>query len=135
MSIESDLYESLTGNAGLNAIISGRVYPHVPRGLPQRPSLPAVTYQRIGGVPVYTYRGRAGLTASRFQFNCFGRTNLEAIATCQALIEALDGFPGIRAMEGPRDLTDPDVAPVNPVTGEKQGIVWRSIDVQVWHVM
>lgn len=133
--IEQDIYDRLTGDSGLNAVIAGRVYPHVPRGLPQRAALPAVTYQRISGNPVYTYKGRAGLTMSRFQFNCFGRTLIESDAACQALIEAMDSFPGIRGMSGPRDYSDPNVIPVDKQTGSPKAIVWREVDFQIWHVM
>lgn len=44
MALEAALYTRLTAHAGTSAIVSTRVYPNV---LPQRATLPAVTYRRI----------------------------------------------------------------------------------------
>lgn len=43
---EQALEDRLTSYAGLTALISTRVYPVV---LPQNPTKPAITYQRVGG--------------------------------------------------------------------------------------
>lgn len=134
--IEDQIFDGLTGNAGVAAIVGTRVYPHAAEGLPQRAQLPAVTYQAIGGVGNFTYEGRVGLTAGRFQINCFGRTLIEADAACRAVLAAFSDtsvFPGFRAFDGPRDLSDPQVPPLDKASGARKRIIWRSMDVQLWH--
>lgn len=51
MTIEAGLYSALVGNSSINSIVSGRVYA---MRLPQDPTFPAITYQRISNA-----RGRA----------------------------------------------------------------------------
>lgn len=128
----------LTQNAGLAAVIGTRLFPQPPTGVPQRTQFPAITYQRISAVQQFTHpvhgvgsppaggspQGRAKIQRSRFQFNIYGRTVLESRAATDALIAALDEFTGgkIEAMDGPRDLADPDSKTVFP-----------SLDVIMWH--
>lgn len=134
MSIESNIFDGLTQNSGLNGLIGARVFPHVPRGLPQRAELPAVTYQQISGVSQFTHEGRASITEGRFQFNAFGRTALEVNEVMSRLLPALDDIADtkITAIEGPRDAMDPIVTTA-PDGGRMRGLPWKSIDVFMWY--
>lgn len=134
MSIETEIFDGLTGNASLFALINARVFPHVPRGLPQQSQLPAVTYQQISGVSQFTHEGLMPLTEARFQFNAFGRTALEVNEVMSRLLPALQdiGTAKITAIEGPRDAMDPIVT-TNPDGGRMRGLPWKSIDVFMWY--
>lgn len=108
MSIETEIFTQFTGFAGLSTMIGTRLWPQPPNGLPQGSSLPAVTYQRISTPRNYTAQGRAKLAGSRFQFNCFGRTQLESEALANAVMHAADAFTLPTFVDGPRDLSDPE---------------------------
>lgn len=81
------LYQRLSGHAGLSALTGDRWYPLV---LPQNPTLPAGTYQRISDVPL----GETTLTLrqQRVQFNCYAPTYISVRSVADQLIAALDGF-------------------------------------------
>lgn len=135
MSIESNIFDGLTGNVSLAAMIGTRVFPHIPRGLPQREQLPAVTYQQISAVSNFTHSGLKPITEARFQFNAFGKTVLETNEVARRLRLALQGIPEtkITAMEGPRDGMDPIVT-TDPDGQRMRGLPWKSIDVFMWFV-
>ena len=88
----------LTGYAGLSALISSRVYPGQ---LPQRPTLPSVTYQRVSTILVATRdnSGRANLERPRYQFDCWATTRKAARAP---RTRRRSGAPGSRYGAAPR---------------------------------
>lgn len=47
MSVETDVYDALTGDAGVSALVSARVYP---QKLPEDVTLPAIAYRFIDSV-------------------------------------------------------------------------------------
>lgn len=88
MSLEADLFTSLTHHAGLAALIGARLYPDA---VPQGATLPALVYQRIStprqhamgsGCPVVTSR-------PRLQFTCWATTAAGALSLCEQLRAAL----------------------------------------------
>ena len=81
------LYTRLTSHAGLSALTGNRWYPLV---LPQKPTLPAGTYQRISDVPL----GETTLTLhqERVQFNCYGQSYIDARSVATQVVAALEGF-------------------------------------------
>lgn len=96
--LEQALHAFLKANAALLALVGTRIYPVM---LPQKPTLPALTYQTISTVPDYVLAGPSGLVAKRVQINCWatrewaapGYTDAQNIAT--AVRNALDGYSGI----------------------------------------
>lgn len=118
MSIESDIFTQFTAFPALaTMIVSGgekRLYPQPPGGIPQRATRPAVTYQRISTPRNYTAQGRAALAGSRFQFNCYGRNQLESETLANVVMHAADAFTMPTFVDGPRDLSDPDTKTTFP---------------------
>lgn len=91
MTIEEGLYSWLTGNADISALCGDRVYPDK---LPQEPTYPAMTYQRITtGLPM-AHDGPLDLENARFQFNCLGLTPKAARTLANTLKQELAGFRG-----------------------------------------
>jgi hypothetical protein len=66
--IEEALYSHLSTSTGLTALVSDRIYPIM---MPQDPTLPAITYQRISNSPVNTIGGFASLDNPHIQFDCW----------------------------------------------------------------
>lgn len=66
MTIETELYTRLTTHAGLSALIGTRAYP---LHLPQKPTLPAVTYARVSATRVSAMGADTGLVRPRFQID------------------------------------------------------------------
>ncbi len=91
MSIASDLRTFLLADATLTTLIGTRLYPLT---LPQNPTLPAMTYQRISGERVHTADGAHGLNRARIQFDAWATTYLVAESVFEALRKRLDAFRG-----------------------------------------
>lgn len=95
MSIEALVYTRLTTYSGITAIASTRTYPLL---LPQTPTYPAVTYQKISNSE---QKGTSALRDSRWQLNCWASTYAEAhslAAQIKAAFEEwhdLDQTPGV----------------------------------------
>lgn len=92
--IEEALVSILKAHAGLNALVSGRVYPVL---LPQPPTLPAVTYQLISDERDYTLDGDDGTRTASFQVSCWGDgTNgfRNARDAATQVVNALSGYRG-----------------------------------------
>ena len=114
MSIITDIFAHMTAHPGLAALIADRCYPMT---LPQDPTLPAVTYQRIGTISLYSHDGNTGLYHARWQFSCWSLTYTEggtgAFDVAQQVQEALnlwaashDKEPAF--LENALDLYDPE---------------------------
>lgn len=99
----------------------GSVYPVV---LPQNPTLPAMTYQRISDALASHVSGASTLTQSRVQVDCWGRTYASAKALANQVITALDGYEGdFKSIV----LTTRDFF-------EEGSEIYRvSVDVSIWH--
>lgn len=82
----------LTGHAGLSALIGARVYPSQ---LPQRPTLPAVTYFRVSTQHVQHRDdgGYAALRRPRYQLDCWAETQAQARAVAEELHNCFATFP------------------------------------------
>src|SRR4030042_5808294 len=68
--VETVIYTRLSGYAGLIALTSTRIYPLI---LPQSPTLPAVTYQRIDG-PRESRFGADPVAHPRIQVDSWAKT-------------------------------------------------------------
>lgn len=125
--IRGALYTLLTGTSAVSAIVGTRIYPVV---LPQKPTLPAITMQRIPGSRVRSTRGPSGLAQSRYQVDCWAATQTAAEELAGVVRAATDGYRGtvseVRiggiSVSGDRDFYEPD-AKYNRV----------SFDLIIWH--
>lgn len=121
------IYSKLTGYAGLAALVGTRVYPIQ---LPQRPTLPAITYQRISTLPIQDRDdAHARLERPRFQFDCWAISHAGARAVAQEMRSALASFAqasnpriDVALMQNEIDDYEPDIGR------------WRVIlDAFIWH--
>ena len=81
MTIETELYTRLTTHAGLSALIGTRAYP---LHLPQKPTLPAVTYHRVSAIRVSAMGADTGLVRPRFQIDVWAEEYITQGATTGA---------------------------------------------------
>lgn len=111
MTIEEALKAQLVGYAGLNTLISGRVYALV---LTETATLPAVTYQRISTSP-FNHRGSLPrLGRVRFQVDGWSTAYSQAVSLRAQIRGALTHWQNIAAprvditfLDDDRDLREP----------------------------
>lgn len=118
MTIESDIFTRLV--AAVPLVVS-RVYPLL---LPQNPTLPAITYQRISDVREQSLGGDSSLQHPRFQFSCWAETYAVALAVAEQVRLALQGITaaGGGYYEGALDLYDSET-----------GWYHVPVDMTIWH--
>jgi hypothetical protein len=110
MSIEALVYGRLTTYSGITAIASTRTYP---MRLPQNPTLPAISYQKISNTE---QKGSSNLKDSRYQLNCWATTYAEAHSLAAQVKAAFEEWhdanqtPGVlmARMVGETDTEDDD---------------------------
>ena len=86
--IEQDLYTALSTATAITALSGTNIFPLV---LPTDPTLPAITYQFVGGRGAATMSNR-GTQRSRVQIDCWGTTYLQAVTLRNAVIDTLAGY-------------------------------------------
>jgi hypothetical protein len=96
--IDQGLYQRLTADAGVSALVATRVYPQL---LPQDPGLPALTYRLVSGPRDETHDGPSDLTLARFEVRCWVSRKpneggyRQARSLAAKVTAALDGFRGL----------------------------------------
>lgn len=133
ITIEEGLAILLKSDAGLNALISGRVY-HM--RIARDSAMPCLTFQRISTPREITHdtRGASGLAHPRFQFDAWARTYKDAKAVIDRLRACLNGFSGVVG-------TPPNTVRVQAATildehpeADNECGLWRSMsDYEIWH--
>lgn len=96
MTLAENVHGHLTIHPGLVALIGARCYP---LRLPQNPTLPAVTYQRISSVHNPTHDGDTGLRTVRWQVSCWATTYKAAEAVVAQVVDACNGWADARPGE------------------------------------
>ena len=91
MRIEAALYTLLSGDSGVSALVSTRIFPHQ---APQGGALPFLVYQRISTPRDYSQSGPSLLVWPRFQITAVAATFDGARALAHALRAALSGYSG-----------------------------------------
>ncbi len=107
MAVETKLVALLSATSAITALVKDRIYPLI---LPQNQDLPAISYTRIIGMPVYSLKGYSGLDNVHVQIDCWASTYAGAKAVAAAVLAAIDTattFKGV--MSGDRDMYEDDV--------------------------
>lgn len=98
MGLGSTFRKVLLADAAVVALVATRVYP---KTLPQAPTFPAITFQRISRVPMADKLDAPGtLARPRVQVDVWGKTDTEVDALATAVRHRLNGFKGTVAGEG-----------------------------------
>lgn len=118
MSIETDVFTRL---AAAVPLVGGRCYPVL---LPQNPTLPAITFQKVSNLRVQAIGGDSALQHPRYQFSCWSLTYEEAWTVAEQVRLAMQGLTlaGGGHYENAVDLYDAE-------TGWYQ----VAVDMTVWH--
>jgi len=92
--LEEGIAAFLIADATIGGVVANRIYPMM---MPQKVTLPCLTYQRISTPRIVTHdsSGATGdLTSPRFQFDAWAETQKEAKAISDALRTVLHGKTG-----------------------------------------
>jgi len=124
--IAAGLRTYLIAGATVATLVGTRVYPSK---LPQKPTLPAISYQRISGDRVHSTDGASGLARIQFQIDVWGSTYGSVDALFEAVRKRLDGYRGAVGaivtqgifLERERDMYD-----------DEAELYRRSADFTVW---
>jgi hypothetical protein len=90
MSIGAGIYALLKADDGVAAVVGGRIFPVL---LPENATLPAMTYQIIGGTSDPTFE-TSGPQRVRIQFDVFAAKYIDADSGREAIRKVLNGFVG-----------------------------------------
>src|SRR5438045_179384 len=91
MTLEEGLQAYVSTKTAISALAGTRVYPF---NLPQNPTLPAITYQRISGQHTRSMGGSSQLGWGRVQLVFWATTYRAAKDGAEQLRIALDGYAG-----------------------------------------
>ena len=95
--IHEAVYSRLKNDAGVSAIVAGKVYPQ--RAI-QGVELPCVVYSRLGTSNRFMYHGGVVTAAlSRFQIDCWAKTPKGTLEVADAVVACLHGWTGTEANE------------------------------------
>ena len=126
MEIEAAIVAKLKADAGINALVGGRI---AAAGIPDTLARPNIAYQRIGTGRRWSNDGPSGLARATLQLSCYADTYPQAKALAKA-VRAFDGFAGRVGAEPPGDgvtiqsmfLDDEQDAPAPPPAGQTRSI-------------
>lgn len=123
MTAEQALFELLTHDAGMSAIVGDRVYPV---RLPDEVILPALVYMKASCIRYASHGGPSKLASSRFQLDCYSADYLEAKRLALAAVAALHGKKGGDIQAAFND---------NETDGfsADDGIFRVTADILIWH--
>lgn len=92
--LETALYEYLTADGNISALVDDRVYPN---RLPEGSTIPAISWNRVSARRINTFDQfddyDAWVTA-RIQVNCWAYNAQEAMEVGEAVVLALSGYDG-----------------------------------------
>lgn len=86
--METELRTLLTGNAGVAALVSTRVYPVV---LPQNTTMPAIVYQELRSDSLVQADGDTGARRGRFMLSCWASSYGGTKSLAAAVLAAVNG--------------------------------------------
>jgi hypothetical protein len=111
--IEEGLTTRLTEDAGMEALIQGRVYCVM---APQGGAAPYVVFSKLSGIERTSYCASDGVEMTLYQFDSYDKTLKGVKLVAKALRQALVDFHGLMGdthvksikLENETDLIDPD---------------------------
>lgn len=111
--IEQGLFEYLSANAGVSALVDSRIYPSV---MKQGVDMPVVVFSRIGSQRSRTFCATDSLVLGTFQLDCYDRGYLKAVQLAAAVRSALVDYAGLMgdttvnqvSLESEFDTDDPE---------------------------
>lgn len=107
MAIGEDVYTELSGDAGLTALVSTRIYP---AWLPQDTTMPAVSFSKISERVQNTIDGEVALRNHMYQFDVWADTYSEAHSIATALIAAMAAASLFKSYRlGQTELYEPEI--------------------------
>jgi Protein of unknown function (DUF3168) len=130
MRAEKATYTLLSNDAGVAALIAGRIYPG---RLPQNTTMPALSYELVSSVDIAPITALAGgvLLRSRVQITGLAKSYGELKALLEAARKALlfqSGLiAGVRVLGITRELIGPDLR------DDDLGLYLQSVDYMVTH--
>jgi len=90
VSVEKAVYDCLSADADLIALIGDKIYPVVAA---QEVTTPYATYFKVSPGRQYTHGGASNLSTPRIQVDCYGGTYEEAKDLSDLVIAALEKLP------------------------------------------
>lgn len=131
--VEVAIFTKLTTiPAATQALVAARIYPSL---LPQDPTLPAITYQRITTGRVRSLSGLSGLAFPRLQLNCWATTPEGARAIAAAVRADLDNIGetvgGVTLKDGITEDEGDMIAGAGDMPGQRMFGV--RVDMTIWH--
>lgn len=127
--MEAAIRTLLLADATVAGLVADRIYPLV---LPQKPTLPAVTYQRIS-TPIQYAQGGPSLATPRLQIDCWAGDYDSAKALAAAVAAVLSGYKGttgglkvLGVFSGGRDSEsfEADARPTSLYRNSSDYMVW-----------
>lgn len=91
---EEALFTYLSNEPAITARVADRIFPD---RLPEKVTLPAISFHRVDARRIYThdpFEEADPWVTAREQFDCWGRDPLEAMEVGQAVLATLSGFSG-----------------------------------------
>lgn len=88
MTIETDLYSTLSNDSGVTALCSTRISPNMAR---EGTALPYIVYAVVTGSNINTITGVGDMQRKRIQLDCNAATYTAAKNLAAAVIAALEG--------------------------------------------
>lgn len=85
--LEQKIFSHLSTTTSITALSGTRLYPVI---LPQNPTYPAITYQRVAGVRINSLSGYSTLENPVMQVDVWAKTYEEAISLSGAVITAME---------------------------------------------
>lgn len=86
-----NLYSFLSGKSAISTLVSTRIYP---LKLPEKPTLPAITYHCYAVESEYNLAGVAGWATSKWQIDIWASTETNALAIGEAVRANLQAYSG-----------------------------------------
>lgn len=112
--IKTSLVNEMKAHIGISALVGARIYPLI---LPQNPTLPAITYQRIDARVYNLLDGASSKDIEWFQIDCWGSSELSADAVAAQVDACFRRFSGLLGddlhvagigIEGKTDFHEPE---------------------------
>lgn len=123
MTAEQSLFELLSHDAAVSALVGDRIYPV---RLPDEVVLPAMVYAKASCIRYASHGGPSRLSSARFQMDCYSADYLEAKRLALATVAALHGKKGGNIQAAFNDNETDSFSPDN-------GIYRVTADVLIWH--